>query len=160
MILAGVFSLLCGATFAATQKIGVVDINKVMAGSKEAVTIKKNLEGKYRPREQALMKMQKSIQEDMQKFQRDTTVMTDAQKKNLQEKIIKARKEFETKGRAFQQEVNTAQGQAMQKLFSKVKGVVDNVAKTQHYDIIIQKDAVQYIASKDDITQKVIDKLN
>ena len=141
------------------EKIGIVDINKVMAESKDASKIKSDLEAKFKPREQKLLTEQKSIQEDIQKLQRDDAVMTEAQKKALQEKIIKARKDFEIKGRAFQQEVNTAQGQAMKQLFEKVKGVVDSVAKAGKYDVIFQKDAVQYISPDHDITSQVIVKL-
>lgn len=156
----GLFSLLSGLSFSASaEKFGIVDISKIMAESKEASVVKTQLEAKFKPREQKLLALQKSIQADMEKLQRDDAVMTEAQKKSLQEKIMTARKEFETKGRAFQQEVNVAQNQAMQKLFSKVKVVVDDVAKAGKYDVIFQKDAVQYIAPDHDITSKVIEKL-
>lgn len=150
---------LCLSFGANAERIGVVDINKVMGSSKQAAEIKAKLEKKYRPREEKLLALQKTIQEDIQKLQRDASVMTDEQKKSLQEKIMKARQGFENKGRAFQQEVNKAQNEEMQKLFGQVKSVVDSVAKSEKYDVVLQKDAVQYIAGNNDITNKVIAKL-
>lgn len=142
------------------QKIGVVDINQVMANTKETAEIKKQLETKYRPKEQSLVELQNNIQEEMKKLQRDNTILTDEQKQKMQQDIIAKRKDFEEKARNFQQEVNQAQNAAMQKLFNKVKGIVDSVAKSEKYDLILQKEAVQFSASDaNDITPKVIAKL-
>jgi outer membrane protein len=107
-----------------------------------------------------LVELQNNIQEDMKKLQRDNTILTDDQKQKMQQDIIAKRKDFEEKARNFQQEVNQAQNAAMQKLFNKVKGVVDSVAKSEKYDLILQKEAVQFSASDaNDITPKVIAKL-
>jgi len=154
----GLVSMLFGFN-ASAQKIGIVDINKVMSSSKDAASIKSELEAKYKPREQKLLGEQKAIQEEIKKLQRDDSIMTEAQKKSLQEKIMAYRKNFEAKGRSFQQEVNAAQSQAMKNLFDKVKVVVDTVAKNNKFDVVFQKDAVQYIAPGNDITAKVIAKL-
>ena len=76
---AGLIALMM-AFAANAEKIGVVDINKVMGTSKQAVEIKAKLEKKYKPREEKLIAMQKGIQEDIKKLQRDASVMTETQK--------------------------------------------------------------------------------
>jgi outer membrane protein len=148
------------ATFCVNaEKIGIIDMNKVMTQSGQAAKLKSKLEDKYKPREEKLLALQKEIQQDMQKLQRDATVMTDKQKKSLQDKILTARKSFESKGRAFQQEVNKEQNDEMQKLFNNAKSTIDNIAKNEKFDVILQKEAVQYIAGNNDITDKVLAKL-
>jgi Skp family chaperone for outer membrane proteins len=47
----------------------------------------------------------------------------------------------------------------MQTFFEKVKKVVDNIAKAEKYDLILQKEGVPFASTSMDITKQVITKL-
>lgn len=154
-------TMLCGfSTFAADMKIGVIDLHQIVAQASEVKKIKQDLEKKFKPRQSKLMAEQKSVRENIDKLKRDSSVMSQGQKKSLQDKIIQAQAELERSGQAYQQELNEAQNQAMQAFFEKVKKTVDSVAKSEKYSLVMQKESVPYVAAQYDITKKILSKLN
>ncbi len=160
--LVGLFIVLSGLGInvqAATSKVGIVDLAKIMAQAKQGNEIKAKLAKEFEPRKKSLMSFQDSIKADIEKLQRDDAIMTDAQKTALQQKIMTDRKAFEEKGQAYQKELTAAHNKAMQLFFGDVKKVVDVIAKSGKYDMILQKEGVFYSASNMDITSQVVAKL-
>jgi outer membrane protein len=157
VMVAGVF--LAFSIHADVLKVGVVDLHKVVSEASQVKAIKKALETKFKPRQQKLVALQEAVKLDMTTFQRDSSVMADAKKKALQEKIVKARQELAQKGQAYEQELGDAQNKAMQQFFEKVKGIVEGIAKDGKFDLVLQNEGLPYAAPKLDITDKVLSKL-
>lgn len=161
MIVLMMVALLCLPQLASAKdmKVGVIDFRKLVSESKDVKAARTKLEGQFKPKQAEIMALQKSVKEDMEKFQRDASVMTDTQKKELQQKVMKARQELSVKGNAYEQQLNQARNQTMQVFFEKVKKVVDEVAKEGHYDLILQRENTPYANSAMDITNQVAKKL-
>ncbi len=77
----------------------------------------------------------------MEKFKRDSTILSATQKKDLEKKIITAQQQFERDGQQYQQELSTAHTEAMDELYNKVRAAISKIAKAEKYDLIVQKDA-------------------
>lgn len=144
---------------AADMKVGVLDFRQLVAESKEVKNARKELEAKFKPKQEEIITLQNALKADMEKFQRDGAVMTEAQKKTLQEKVLTAREDLNSKARDYEQALNQAQNQTMQTFFEKVKKVVDEIAKKEKFDLILQKEGTPYARSSMDITNKVAKKL-
>jgi outer membrane protein len=157
----GLLSLLCLPQMvnAADMKVGVIDFRLLVSQSKDVKAAKKTLEAQFKPKQEAIVALQNSIKADMEKFQRDAAVMTDVQKKSLQEKVLKARDELNARGREYEQALNQAQNKTMQAFFAKVKKIVDEVAASDKYDLILQRENTPFAKSSMDITAKVAKKL-
>lgn len=154
-------AVICLPQWASAQemKVGVIDFRVLVSQSKDVKAARKTLEAKFKPKQEEIMALQTSIKADMEKFQRDGAVMTEAQKKELQAKVFKARDELNTKGRAYEQALNAARNKTMQDFFEKVKKVIDQVAKAENYDLILQRENTPFTKTSMDITNKVAKKL-
>lgn len=141
---------------ASDMKIGIVDLHRVLKDSSQAKAISKQLEVKFKPRQQKLFASQKQLKADAEKLHRDATLMTAAQKTQLQDKVTHEQRDLEQAGSNYQQDLNSAQNQAMKEFFDKVKVALDKVAKNGGYDLILQKENVPYSSEKMDITEQVI----
>lgn len=145
--------------FAASGKIAVVDVEKIMRDSPQMKAIQTKLEKDFMPRRDKLVKMEEAIKNDMEKLQRDDAVLSDKQKKEKRAKIMEAQKAFEIEGRSYQQELSAAHGKAVKELYSKVQKTLEKVAKKDGIDLILQKEAAPYSASNLNITDKVMDQM-
>lgn len=144
---------------AADLKLGVIDVRQVVQQAPQVQSIKDKMEKQFKPRQEKLMALQKSLQQNTQKLERDSAVMSSSQKQQLQETIIKQKRDLERQGQDYQQDLNMAQNQEMQKFFAKVNAVVKKIAEKDGYDVVLQKDGVPYANAKVDITKQVIDAL-
>ena len=151
-----VFRLLGTAVFADWSKIGVVDLQKIMQTSTQMKEIQKKLEKEFKPRRDKLVAMESTIKADMEKFKRDSAVLSATQKKDLQKKIVTAQQQFERDGQQYQQEFSTAHNEAMEGLYAKVRAAIAKVATNEKYDLVVQKDATPFSSESLDVTEKVI----
>ena len=151
--------LLSSASFATLTKIGVVDMQKVMQSTPKMKALQQRLEKDFMPRRDKLVKMEEQLKVDMEKFKRDSAVMSDSEKKELQSKIMQTRQSFEKEGQAYQKDLSEQHNKSVQALYEKVKTIVDSIAQKGQYDLVLQKDAAPYSASKLDITDQVLAKL-
>jgi outer membrane protein len=142
--------------FADNVKIGVVDLQKIMQTSSQMKEIQAKLEKDFKPRRDKLVDMEEGLKQDMEKFKRDSAVLGDAQKKELEKKIVAVQQTFEREGQQYQQELSTAHNEAMEELYSKIRKAIAKVADTDKYDVVLQKDAAPYSAEKLDITDSVV----
>lgn len=160
LIVALFFSSLAINVFADSAKIGVVDLQKIMQTSNQMKDIQQKLEKEFQPRREKLVASEATLKGDMEKFKRDSAILTTTQKKDLEKKILAAQQQFERDGQQYQQELSTAHNEAMEGLYAKVRTAISKIAKDEKYDIIVQKDAAPFSVAALDVTDKVIKAIN
>lgn len=163
--LTGILSVLaltlgCAVAFADGAKIGIVDLQKIMQTSTQMKTIQQKLEKDFKPRRDKLIAMEETLKQDMEKFKRDGTIMSDSQKKDLEKKILASQQTFEREGQQYQQELSTAHNEAMEELYGKIRKAITKIAETDKYDIVLQKDAAPFSSDKLDITDSVMKQIS
>lgn len=148
-----------GATFAQaadSTKIGVVDLQRIMQTAPQMKSIQEKLEKEFRPRRDKLVKMEEELKKDMERFKRDTAVLSVDQKRDLEKKIVAAQQTFEREGQQYQQELSTAHNEAMEDLYTRIRKAIEVVALNEKYDVILQKDAAPFSGSQLDVTDHVL----
>lgn len=141
-------------------KIGVVDLQKIMQTSNQMKGIQQKLEKEFKPRRDKLVAMEEGLKKDMEKFKRDSAVLSQTQKKEMEKKIVTTQQTFEREGQQYQQELSTAHNEAMEELYGKIRKAISKVADTEKYDLILQKDAAPFSVTKLDITDLVIKQID
>ena len=159
-LVALVFGLFATSLFADPAKIGVVDLQKIMQASSQMKSIQQKLEQEFKPRRDKLMAVETNLKNEMEKFKRDSAILSATQKKELEKKIIASQQQFERDGQEYQQELSTAHNEAMEGLYTKVRAAISKIAKEDKYDLIVQKDAAPFSAETLDVTDKVIKAIN
>jgi len=148
------------SAFADGSKIGVVDLQKIMQTSSQMKSIQQKLENEFKPRRDKLVAMEDGMKKDMERFKRDAAILSLSQKKDLEKKIIASQQTFEREGQQYQQELSTANNEAMEELYGKIRKAIAKVAANDKFDLVLQKDAAPFSDSKLDITDLVMKQID
>lgn len=159
LLMAATLTVGSACALADGTRFGVVDLQKIMQTSSQMKSIQAKLEASFKPRRDKLITMEGALKADMEKFKRDTAIMSQSQRKDLEKKIVSEQQQFERDGQQYQQELSTAHNEAMEDLYNKIRSAIAKVAEREKYDLVIQKDAAPFSADKLDLTAKVIQEI-
>jgi outer membrane protein len=137
-------------------KIGVVDLQRIMQTSNQMKIIQQKLEVDFKPRREQLEAMEKKLRDDMEKFKRESAVMSEMQKKDQEKKILAAQQTFERDAQQYQQEYSTAHNDAMEVLYGKIRKAIAKIAANEKYTLILQQDAAPFSSKELNVTDKVM----
>jgi len=159
VLIALILTMSSVSAFADGTKIGVVDLQKIMQTSTQMKSIQEKLEKSFKPRRDKLVAMEDGLKKDMEKFKRDTTVLSQAQRKDLEKQIVATQQQFEREGQQYQQELSTAHNESMEEFYNKIRAAIAKVAENDKYDVVLQKDAAPFSIEKLDVTAKVMQEI-
>ena len=141
----------------ASSNIAVVDIKLIAENSAEMKSLSKNLEQKFKPRQEALMKRDKDFRAKAEKYKTDAVTMAKAEKAKMETELDKEQTQLRDEQNKFQQEFFAEQNAGYKLYIDKLKQNVANVAKEKGYALVLQKnDAIALYSDKSvDITKDV-----
>jgi len=140
-------------------KIGVIDVQQILQKSPQIAKINDQLTKQFKPRQDKIISEQKDLQAEVDKLNKNGPVMTDGDRNKLQDKIIADRANVQSMALTFQRDLQQAQQNAMQGFMNQLTGVVSDVAKSNHYDLILQRAGVPYANGSLDVTAQVLQAL-
>ena len=147
---------------ALAHKVGIVDMQTIFGQIPQTAQIEKTLNSEFADRRQAVEKLQSDIRFETEKFQRESTTMSEEQKTQLRTKIQGMQKELVEKGRPLEQEMQRRQQQELAKVQQIIVGAIQEVAKSGDFDEVKVKDGTIYFNPSEvtDLSQQVIDKVS
>ena len=159
MLVITILSVLTPVAFAEV-KIAVVNAQSAIFQSEEAKRLLAQLDTEFRADQDRVQAIQTELTAIQEKFQKDAEVMSDAEKRRLEQ-------DFETKNSDLTYEVKKLQRRIDERrteLFSgidtKLQKAIDELVLQDDYDIILRHQAVLYRGELYDISGKVTEKLN
>ncbi len=144
----------------APVKIGVIDINQLLAGSAKAKAIGEQLKKEFQTREGNLIATDKSIKEKETKLERNKSVMGEVERSKLEKEIYSSKRDFARMQAEFREDTSIRQREETEKFFKEVKVIIKDVATTDKFNLIVSAEAAPYFDGKVNITDKVLKKLN
>ncbi|MGL5031074.1 MAG: OmpH family outer membrane protein [Aeromonas sp.] len=148
-----------GSAFADT-KIAVVDMGQVFQKLPQRAAVATKLKGEFEPRMRELQKLEQEGQKLVEKFRKDESFMSAEQKKQSQQKLAKLQMDFNKKRQSFEQDNGRRQAEERNKILTKVKAAIDSIAKSEDYELVLDRNAAPYAASSLDITGQVISQVS
>ncbi len=156
--------VLPGAAFA-QLKIAYVDSKTIMDNLPDAQDAHKKLDELIQQWQNELSKMQNDYKAKEEDFQKRKLIMTDQTRADVEADLKKRKKEiadyrdkkFGTNGELFQK-----QDELMKPIQNKVFNVIQDIAKEQDLDFVLDKSGdvmLLYAKDKYDITTQVLDRL-
>jgi outer membrane protein len=142
----------------AETKVGVVDTVKLMEEAPQAKSAQADIETEFAPREQELVKLQKSIRDLEDKAARDGAVMSEKESSKLERDILAKRRELKRTQDEFRDDLNIRKNEVLSKLQRQMYDATVALAKENNYDVILGQGVV-YSSKNVDITELVLDKL-
>ncbi len=141
---------------AAAVNVGVLDMQKLLQNAPQVKAVQAQLKQQFSSQESKLKKLQTQLKADVQNYEKNSTVMTAAEKTALEKKIASEQQDFQKQQGDFRNQVIAAQNKAMQKIFVQVKKIVDGIASEHKLNLIVTKASVVYNDADMDITGQVL----
>ncbi|MEQ9860740.1 molecular chaperone Skp [Pectobacterium cacticida] len=149
-------ALVASASVQAADKIAVVNVSSIFQQLPQREAVGKQLENEFKGRASELQTMENSLQTKMQKLQRDGSTMKASERTKMEKDIMAQREEFSKKAQAFDQDNRRRQMEERNKILSRIQNAVKAVASKEGYDVVIDANAVAYVANAKDITADVL----
>ena len=147
---------------ALSQKIGFVDLDKILAQSIEGKKISTRLDQEAEVRQKELKNFENLVKNDIEGFEKKRMILTP---EALQQEQRRIQSDMAKSRQMTQHYVNDMKVQEEKSLFplvEKVKTVIDEIAKKEAYSLVLEKKAVflLYSQTQYDLTDRVIEILN
>ena len=152
--------LLASSAMAADQKIAVVNFQEVMAKVPQYAAMMQTLEAEFKDQKAELAKLEEDLKYLQQKKQRDSALMSDKEKTELDKEMATKYQEYQTKGKAFQQQTAARQNEETNKIVALIKQAIDAKAAKDKYDMVIEQKAVVFSKPDASITADIIDQVS
>ena len=144
----------------ATIKVAVVNVQQVLQQSPRVAALSKQLEGQFKDRQTKIGDEQKALQDELDKFKKDSTTMTQKDRDAMQKKIANDRSDLVKKVVAYQNDLQKEQNRIMQGVLGDLNSIVSQIAKQQSYALVLDSQAVVYAGNGTDITKDVAKQFN
>jgi outer membrane protein len=153
------FACSVGATESTALKIGVINVADILKASPEMSAMNEKLRTQFEPRQQKIMALQQSLNDDQAKLKRDGTIMSETERATLQEKMAVGQRDLRRQQEDFMQDARAEEKRVMDVMLDKINHAVQEIADKEHYDVILQRSMVAFSSDRADLTQQVIVKL-
>ncbi len=141
-------------------KLAVVNVQQVLQQSPRVAELSKKLEGEFKNRQAKIGDEQKALQDELDKFKKESPTMSQKDKDAMQKKIAADRADLVKQVVAYQQDLQKEQNKIMQGILSDLNGIVASIAKSQNYALVLDSQAVIFAGSGNDITSDVAKQFN
>lgn len=158
-LIATVLALPVSLVHAADVKIGFVSIGKILSSAPQAEAASKRLEKEFAPRKKGLDDAVKSLRRQEEKLAKDGAVMSESQRRTLENDIRNQARELKRTSDEFREDFNMRRNDELGKFQKQVLDVINSVAKEEGFDLVINDSATLYVSPQVDVTDKVLRRL-
>jgi outer membrane protein len=141
-------------------KVAVVNVQQVLQQSPRVADLSKKLENEFKARQTKINDEQKSLQDQLDKFKKESPTMSQKDRDATQKRIASERSDLVKQVVAYQQDLQKEQNKIMQSILNDLNGIVSRIAKAQSYNLVLDAQAVIFAADGNDITKDVAKEFN
>ncbi|MBT3428308.1 MAG: OmpH family outer membrane protein [Gammaproteobacteria bacterium] len=147
-------------TVVAEVKIAFVDVDRAVASSEAAKKLLVQLQGEFSTDEDTIKGIQTDAAALLQRLQKDGEVMSEDEKRRLQQEIESLNNDFVYQRQKLQKEVAARQGELFAGTEVKVRKAIEELVLENDYDMILPRATALFVGELYDVTRKVTEKLN
>lgn len=142
----------------AADKIGFVDIQKIISTVKQGQAVMKTLEKNFNDRKGKLKKDEDNIKKAQEDYKKQSAVMNDAAKMKKEREIQQQIFDLQNKTMEAQKEINDMERELKKPIIDRVREVIEDVSKKAQVAMTIEisTSPVVYAESRTDLTDDVI----
>lgn len=156
----GVSAYAADAATTSNIKIAVVNVQQVLQQSPRVAELSKKLEGQFKSRQTKINDEQKSLQAELDKFNKESPTMNATDRSSQEKKLSAERADLVKQVVQYQQDLQKEQNKIMQGILGDLNGIVSSIAKQQGFTVVFDAQAVVFAADGSDITKPVADQFN
>jgi outer membrane protein len=141
-------------------KIAVVNVQQVMQQSPRVAELSKKLESQFKGRQTKISDEQKSLQDQLDQFKKDSPTMNQKDRDAAQKKFAANRADLVKEVVAYQQDLQKEQNKIMQNILADLNKIVSKIAKDQGDSLVLDSQVVIFASEGNDITKQVAKEFN
>jgi len=151
---------LCATPAMAELKIAVVDPDQALLSTDAAKKVADSINVQLKPKRDRLAQIKADIDKLEEKAQKDSAIMSDKDKKDLDAQGQRDVQEFQQLKQEAEKTVNDQRQALVQQMYPKMQAALDEMRKAGGYNLILLKNATVYTDPALDLTAKLTEKLN
>ena len=144
----------------AEVKIAVVDVQAAILNSEEAKRLLAQIQEEFKDEEEKIRNIQTEAAVLFERMQKDAEVMSEAEKRRVQQQIESKNNDFVYNRQKLQRLIEERQQELFACIYQKVQSAIEELVKSDDYDLIVPRQAALYVSEIYNITRKVTEKLN
>ena len=156
----GIFIILCfqyTALGQSTFKVGVVDIQRLQNQSKAIQRARAKLKKKFDALQQRVADEKEAVRKLEEDFRKQSVMLSLDAKQDKKRELDRKKRYYKYIYEDFVQEMKEVEREETKKVFKDLEKVVDNIARKQNFDLILEAKSMGLIYYDDaiDITDRV-----
>ncbi len=154
------FTLVASPAAFAEIKMAVVDVQAAILNSEEAKRLLTQIQNEFKNDEDGIRKIQSEAAAILERMQKDAEVISEAEKRRLQQQIESLNNDFVYQRQRLQRQIEERQQELFAGIDQKVQKAIEDLVLKEDYDVILPRQAALYVGDLYNITRKVTEKLN
>ena len=140
------------------DKIGYVDLKRLIDNAPQMIESRTHLEREFAPRDTSLKVDEKRLDELRQRYERDNAIMAKTDADALKREVDALDRSIKHTREDLRNELNARAAADRDRIWQQINDVVIEYARAQGFDLIVPSPVV-YASSRIDITDAVLDRL-
>lgn len=149
-------SALMSSAAMAAEKVGYVDIQGIIQAMPQTAAMQQAIADEFKDQRQEVQTLQEDLKYQVEKLQRESATMSQAQKEELETKILDMRNEFQNKAQPLQQNIQRRSAEEQNKLLVLINDAIQKVAASEKIDMIVERKAVLFAKPELDLSEAVL----
>jgi outer membrane protein len=149
-----------GAQQSPQMRVAVVDTQRAVMETEDGLRMQATLKKLFDSRQRELDKKQEDLQKEREDIDKQKDVLKKDALAKLYDKWQREMVQLQTVFVEYNKELQKKQGEITQPIFQKAMGIIRRMATQDGYDVVIDKQAVPYVRSDLDLTDRVITRFN
>jgi outer membrane protein len=135
-------------------RIGVVDTERILRESDQAIRAEKKIEKEFAARDQEIKKQIKQGKDLQAALEKDGSNMSDSVRRFKERELANLNLNLQTMQREFREDLNLRKNEELAVVLAHADKAIRAIAESEEYDVILQE--AVYRNPKVDITDKVL----
>ena len=145
---------------AATGKVGVISIRQAIIGTAEGKLASAELQSQFAPRQNEMEGLNKQIADLQQRLQASAGKLSPDEEARLRQQGQRMAQQFERKQTEYQEDLNAAQGDIIDKIGRKMVDVLDRYSRENGFVMVLDSSAqntpILFASTQIDVTQDIV----
>ena len=156
LLLLAATGVMAAFTAQAQIKVGVIDLQRAILGTAEIKKAQADLEAKYKPRQEAMAKVDKELQQIQGQLQTMAGKLTPQAESDLQSQGTRKQRDLKRMNEDLQADVDRERNEILQKAGRHMTEIIKKLAEEKGLDVILDRNNMLFAKETFDVTNDAI----
>ena len=136
------------------SRVGVVDTERILRESDQAIKAEKKIEKEFAARDQEIKNLIKQSKELQAALEKNSSAMSDTVRHDKEQELASMNLNLQSRQREYREDLNLRKNEELAIVLARADKAIRAIAESEQYDVILQE--AVYRNPKVDITDKVL----